>query len=99
VLFVTVDPERDTASILKHYAPAFDSRFLGLRPKDAAALDVIAKDFKIHYKKVPGETPSSYTVDHTAASFVFDQKGRLRLYVNNAEDADVLAHDLKLLLN
>jgi protein SCO1/2 len=53
VLFVTVDPERDTAAILKQYVPSFDARFLGLRPADEAALEKVTKDFKIYYKKVP----------------------------------------------
>jgi protein SCO1/2 len=98
VLFVTVDPERDTASILKQYVPAFDSRFLGLRPADEAALEKVAKDFKIYYKKVPGMTPGSYTMDHTAGSYAFDPQGQLRLYIKHAQGAETLAHDLKELL-
>lgn len=98
VLFVTVDPERDTAVILKQYVPAFDSRFLGLRPADDAALEKVAKDFKIYYKKVPGTTPGSYTMDHTAGSYVFDPDGRLRLYIKHAQGPETLAHDLKELL-
>ena len=78
VLFVTVDPARDTAAILKQYVPAFDPRFLGLRPADEAALEKITKDFKIYYKKVPGTSPGSYTMDHTAGSYAFDPDGHLR---------------------
>ncbi len=99
VLFVTVDPKRDTASILKQYAPAFDPRFLGLRPKDDADLAKLAKDFKLHYKKVPGTTPSSYLMDHPAGSYAFDPEGHLRLYINHANGSDALAHDLKALLD
>jgi len=98
VLFVTVDPERDTAAILKHYVPAFDPRFLGLRPTDDAALEKIGKDFKIYYKKVPGTSPGSYTMDHTAGSYAFDPDGRLRLYIKHAQGPETLAHDLKELL-
>lgn len=98
VLFVTVDPERDTAVILKQYVPAFDARFLGLRPADELALEKIAKDFKIYYKKVPGTSPGSYTMDHTAGSYAFDPQGNLRLFIKHAQGAETLAHDLKELL-
>ena len=98
VLFVTVDPQRDTAAILKQYVPAFDPRFLGLRPEDDAALEKVAKDFKIYYKKVPGISPGSYTIDHTAGSYAFDPEGRLRLYIKHAQGPETLAHDLKELL-
>lgn len=98
VLFVTVDPERDTAAILKQYVPSFDARFLGLRPADEAALEKVAKDFKIYYKRVPGTTPGSYTMDHTAGSYAFDPEGCLRLYIKHAQGPETLAHDLKELL-
>ena len=98
VLFVTVDPERDTAEILKQYVPAFDPRFLGLRPADEAALEKVTKDFKIYYKKVPGSKPGSYTMDHTAGSYAFDPEGHLRLYIKHAQGPETLAHDLKELL-
>jgi len=98
VLFVTVDPERDTAAILKQYVPSFDPRFLGLRPADEAALEKVAKDFKIYYKKVPGKTPGTYTMDHTAGSYAFDSQGRLRLYIKHAQGPETLAHDLKELM-
>ena len=98
VLFVTVDPQRDTAAILKQYVPAFDSRFLGLRPEDDVALEKVAKDFKIYYKKVPGISSGSYTIDHSAGSYAFDSDGRLRLYIKHAQGPETLAHDLKELL-
>jgi protein SCO1/2 len=98
VLFVTVDPDRDTAAILKQYVPSFDSRFLGLRPADEAALEKVTKDFKIYYKKVPGSNPGSYTMDHSAGSYAFDPEGRLRLYIKHAQGPETLAHDLKELL-
>lgn len=98
VLFVTVDPDRDTAAILKQYVPSFDSRFLGLRPADEAALEKVTKDFKIYYQKVPGNSPGSYTMDHSAGSYAFDPEGRLRLYIKHAQGPETLAHDLKELL-
>ena len=98
VLFVTVDPERDTATILKQYVPSFDARFLGLRPADEVALEKVTKDFKIYYKKVPGTSPGSYTIDHTAGSYAFDPEGRLRLYIKHAQGPETLVHDLKELL-
>jgi protein SCO1/2 len=94
VLFVTVDPDRDTAAILKQYVPSF----VGLRPADEAALEKVTKDFKIYYKKVPGTSPGSYTIDHTAGSYAFDPEGRLRLYIKHAQGPETLAHDLKELL-
>ena len=98
VLFFSLYPERDTAEILKQYVPAFDPRFLGLRPADEAALERVTKDFKIYYKKVPGTKPGSYTMDHTAGSYAFDPEGRLRLYIKHAQGPETLAHDLKELL-
>jgi len=97
VLFVTVDPDRDTAELLSNYVTAFDPSFIGLRG-DADATARTAKEFKILYQKQPGRTPESYTVDHSAGSFVFDPQGRLRLYVGNGQGADVFAHDLRELL-
>ncbi|MBT8586170.1 SCO family protein [Polynucleobacter paneuropaeus] len=98
VLFVTVDPARDTAAILKQYVPSFDPCFMGLRPADEAALEKVTRDFKIYYKKVPGLSPGSYTIDHTAGSYVFDPEGHLRLYIKHAQGPETLAHDLKELL-
>ena len=98
VIFVTVDPERDTASVLAQYVPAFNPRFVGLRPADEAGLEKVTKDFRIYYKKVPGSKPGSYTIDHTAGSYVFDQNGQLRLYIKHAQGPEVLAHDLKNIL-
>lgn len=97
VLFVTVDPERDTQALLAAYVPNFDARFLGLYG-DHVATEKIAKDFKIFYQKVPGKTESSYTVDHTAGSYVFDREGRIRLFLRHGQGADPITHDLKILL-
>ena len=97
VVFVTIDPERDTAELLSHYVTAFDPSFLGLRG-DADATARTAKEFKILYQKQPGRTPGTYTMDHSAGTFVFDREGRLRLYFGHGQDADAFAHDIRELL-
>jgi protein SCO1/2 len=97
VLFVTVDPERDTPNLLSHYVTAFDPSFLGLSG-DAEATARTAKEFKVLYQKQPGRTPDTYTMDHSAGTFVFDPQGRLRLYAGHGQSADVFAHDLRELL-
>jgi protein SCO1/2 len=97
VLFVTVDPERDTQQVLAQYVPAFDPGFIGLRG-DSAATAKVAKEFKVFYQKVPGSRPDNYSVDHTAGSYVFDPQGRLRLFVRHGNAAD-LASDLRALLH
>ena len=97
VLFVTVDPERDTPQLLAQYVPAFDPRFLGLYG-DAEATARTAKEFKVIYQKVPGATAGTYTMDHSAGTYVFDPQGRLRLYVSNGQAPDVFVHDLRELL-
>ncbi|MEP7276780.1 MAG: SCO family protein [Betaproteobacteria bacterium] len=98
VLFVTVDPERDTAELLSKYVPAFDPRFLGLRG-DADATARTAKEFKVIYQKQPGTTPGSYSMDHSAGLYAFDPQGRIRLYIGHNQGADVVAHDLRALLS
>jgi len=98
VLFVTLDPERDTPEVLSKYVPAFDASFLGLSG-DAAATKRTAQEFKIFYEKRPGSTPSSYTVDHSAQSYVIDPQGRLRLFVRQDRIATDLADDLRTILN
>jgi protein SCO1/2 len=97
VLFVTVDPERDTRDLLAKYVPAFDPSFLGLYG-DAEAIARTAKEFRVFYQKVPGTSPGSYSVDHTVAAYVYDPAGRLRLYVKHGQGADALVHDVRLLL-
>jgi len=98
VLFVTVDPERDTPEVLSHYVPAFDPRFLGLYG-DAEATRRAAKEFKVFYEVKKGATPGEYTVDHSAGSYVLDTKGRLRLFVGYGRvGADDLASDIRSLL-
>ncbi len=96
-LFVTLDPERDTAEVLKAYMANFDPGFLALRP-ELDKLPQLAKDFKIFYKKVEGKTPGSYTLDHSAGSYVFDPAGKVRLYSRYGSGAAALAADIRLLL-
>lgn len=97
VLFVTLDPERDTQALLAAYVPNFDARFLGLYG-DLAATAKVASDFKIFYQKAPAKSGASYTVDHTAGSYVFDREGRIRLFLRHGQGAEPITHDLKILL-
>lgn len=97
VLFVTLDPERDTQEVLAQYVPAFDPSFLGLYG-DAQATAKAAKEFRIFYQKQPGATPTSYTLDHTAGSYVFDPQGRVRLFARYGDGGADLAADLTTLL-
>jgi protein SCO1/2 len=96
-VFVTVDPKRDTAEVLKAYMASFDPSFVALRG-DEQQTKAAAKNFKVFYAYAPGKTESSYTVDHTAGTFVFDASGRVRLFVRYGSGAEALTHDLKLLL-
>jgi protein SCO1 len=96
-VFISVDPERDTPEILKAYMGNFDPTFLALRPS-TEQLPLVAKDFKIYYKKVDGKTPTSYSMDHSAGNYVYDTQGRLRLYNRYGSGAEGLTHDIRLLL-
>lgn len=98
VIFVSVDPARDTPEILKAYMANFDPSFIALRGSDEQTAQ-IAKDFKIYYKKVDGQTPTSYTMDHTAGDYIFDPQGRLRLYSRYGTPVDTLAKDIEQLMN
>ncbi len=96
-LFVTVDPERDTPQVLGAYVRNFDPGFVALR----GTIDetkAAAKHFKVFFAKVPGKTDGSYTMDHTAGSFIFDRAGRVRLFTRFGTGTEALAHDLKILL-
>jgi protein SCO1/2 len=97
VLFVTVDPERDTRELLSRYVPAFDPSFLGLYG-DTEVTAKTAKEFRVFYQKQPGSTPGSYTMDHTAGSYVFDPQGRVRLFVRNGDGGANLVADLRTVL-
>jgi len=96
-VFITVDPERDTPETLKAYMASFDPSFVALRgtPEETKAT---AKEFKVFYAKVPGKVEGSYTMDHTAGSYVLDPKGKVRLFVRYGSPAEALTADLKALL-
>lgn len=96
-VFITVDPERDTPQVLKAYMANFDPSFVALRgsPEQTAA---VAKEFKVFYAKVPGKTPDTYTMDHTAGVYVFDTQGRIRLFTRHGSGAQALTDDVKSLL-
>ena len=96
-LFVTIDPERDTAEMLKAYMENFDPGFLALVPKPDE-LPALAKEYKVYYKKVDGPTPTSYTMDHTAGSYVYDTQGRLRLFTRYGTAPEKTVADLQVLL-
>ena len=97
VLFITVDPARDTPTVMKAYMGAFDPSFVALIPTPEQ-LAVTAKDFKAYYKKVDGTTPTSYSMDHSAASYLYDPQGRLRLYARYGSGVPAMVADVKALL-
>ncbi|MEY3789741.1 MAG: hypothetical protein RLZ09_577 [Pseudomonadota bacterium] len=97
VIFITLDPQRDTPELMAGFVPAFDSSFLGLWGEQAV-IDKVAKDFKIFAQKVPSKDGKSYTIDHTAGSYVFDDQGRIRLFVRHGQGGDGLQKDLQRLL-
>jgi protein SCO1 len=96
-VFVTVDPARDTTELLKAYMTNFDPTFVAFVPT-ADELTDVAKRFKIYYKKQEGKTPTSYTMDHSAGSYVYDTQGNVRLYSRYGSGAKVLAQDIQTLL-
>jgi len=97
VLFVTVDPQRDTQELLSRYVPAFEPSFLGLRG-DAQATDRGTREFKILVQKNPGSSSDNYTVDHSAGTYIFDPQGRLRVFVSYGQGPEVFVHDIRALL-
>lgn len=95
VLFVTVDPERDTPEVLKEYTAAFDPGFVGLST-DLKHTKETAEAFRVYYAKVP--TGSSYTMDHTSLTYVFDPAGKLRLALRHEQTAQECVADLQKVL-
>jgi len=95
VIFVTVDPERDTAAVLRQYTAAFDPSFLGLRT-DLQGTRKVADEFRVFYEKVA--TGGSYTIDHSAFTYVFDAQGKLRLMLRQDETAEQYVSDLRILM-
>ncbi len=98
IVFVTVDPARDTPAALEQYVTAFGPNFIALRTDNPEALKKIARSFRVHYAKLPRATPGHYEMEHTAASYVFDPQGQLRLYVRYGQTPESWLHDLRLLL-
>jgi len=98
VLFVSVDPERDTPAVLKEYMASFDPGFLALYAESPEKLAALAMDYKVYFKKADGKTPTSYTVDHSAQSYIYDPQGRLRLFARYGMPVDEVTEDVKLLL-
>ncbi len=98
VLFVTLDPERDTQQLLAGYVPAFDKRFIGLHAATPEATKALADKYKVFYAKVPYKDGKDYSIDHTAASFVIDATGRTRLYVRHGQSVETLVADIRQLL-
>ncbi len=96
-VFVTVDPARDTAEMLKAYMANFDPTFVAFIPTPEQ-LAVVAKDYKVYYKKVDGKTATSYTLDHSAGSYVYDPQGNLRLFSRYGSGPQALVQDIRTLL-
>lgn len=99
VLFISVDPERDTPEVLKAYMGSFDPGFLALYADSPDKLEALARDFKIYYKRVDGQQPGSYSMDHSAASYAYDPQGRLRLFMRYGMAPKDMAADIRLLLD
>jgi protein SCO1 len=96
-VFVTVDPDRDTAAVLKAYVENFGAGFVGLRGS-AEQTKQVAREFKVFYAKVPGRTETSYTIDHTAGAYIFDAQGRVRLFSRHGAGPKALEEDVRALL-
>lgn len=97
VLFVTLDPDRDTQDMLAKFVPAFHPTFLALRG-DEAATKAAAQSFHVFFEKRPGATPGNYNIEHFSGTFVFDRDGKLRLLMNYGIALDKILHDVQLLL-
>ncbi len=82
VIFVTVDPQRDTQEVLAQFVPSFDPRF----------------NFKIYYSKVENKAKTDYTIDHSAGMYVFDKEGKIRLYLDYGQKPADIASDLTKLM-
>lgn len=98
VIFITVDPDRDSQAVLQRYVPSFDPSFVALYGS-AEQTAATAKEFKVFYQKVGGKTATSYSIDHTAGTYVFDREGRVRLFVRHGEGVEPIVADLKRFLS
>ncbi|MDO9206192.1 SCO family protein [Methylotenera sp.] len=97
VLFVTLDPVRDSQALLAQFIPSFDPRFIALRGSEEE-IAATAAVFKIYAKKIEAQGKGGYTVDHSAGMYVFDKEGKIRLYVDYGEKPADIANDIKQLL-
>ena len=98
VLFITLDPERDTQALLAQFVPSFNPGFIGLygTPEQIAET---AKEYRLFYNKQPSKNPGNYTLDHSVGTYIYDQSGKLRLHAAYGQGVDALVDDIKLLLN
>jgi len=97
VIFVTVDPQRDTPALLKQFVPAFNPGFLGMFA-DAETLKALAHEYKVVYQKSSVKSAEDYLIDHSAGTYVYDPQGNLRLLMRYGSSPETIAHDLKILL-
>lgn len=98
VIFVTVDPQRDTPDILRQFVPAFNPSFLGMY-SDTDTLKRLAKEYKVVYQKTSVKAADDYLIDHSAGTYIYDPKGNLRLLMPYGSSPEAIAHDLKMLLS
>lgn len=97
VLFVTVDPERDTPEVLAGYVTAFNPTFVGLTG-NPSQIEAVAREFRVVYQKAEGSKPDNYSVDHSTGTYIFDPQGRVRLYVRYGQDRKSIVSDITRLL-
>lgn len=98
VVFVTLDPQRDTPDLLKQFVPAFNPGFLGMYA-DADGLRQLAHEYKVVYQKTSVKGADDYLIDHSAGTYIYDPQGRLRLLMPYGSSPDTIAHDLNVLLS
>ncbi|MDD5274284.1 MAG: SCO family protein [Methylovulum sp.] len=98
VLFITLDPERDTQALLAQFVPSFNPKFIGLYGTPAQITET-AKEYHLFFSKQPGNSPDNYTLDHSVGTYIYDPSGKLRLHSAYGQGVDALVHDIKLLLN
>lgn len=97
VLFVTLDPERDTQQILSKFVPYFDQRFIGLYGT-SEQIKSAAKNFRVYYEKQTTTGKSGYSIDHSAGIYLFDKSGKIRIYLKFGQDEKEIAHDIRTLM-
>lgn len=98
VLFITLDPERDTQALLAQFVPSFNSKFIGLYGTVAQTAET-AKEYHLFFNKQQGSSQGNYTLDHSVGTYIYDRSGKLRLHAGYGQGVDTLVHDIKLLLN